>query len=72
MVINNDGCHLCRREIGISQPSNKSEMVVSAKGAVQQPLAPARRQKDDGLSQIDDSHAPTVVKPPTVSHCCRN
>jgi hypothetical protein len=68
VVVDDDGSHLRRREIGVVEPNNKALVVFSTEGLSDEPLAPSWRKKNHRVSQVDHGDPAAVVEPPSMAH----
>jgi hypothetical protein len=69
MVVNDDGNHLCRGEIGVAEALDESSMVFSAKGLGQEALLPTWWKKDHRVAQVNDGHSTSVIEAPSMADC---
>jgi len=68
VVVDDDGCHLRGRQIGIVELADELEMLVSCQCVGEELLTSARGQEDHRVAQIDHGDATTVVQPPPMPH----
>lgn len=68
MVVDDDGGQLRRGEIGVVEPTNKTQMVLGAEGSSEELLASSRREKNYRVAQVDHGDPTAVVEPPAMAH----
>ena len=68
MVIDDNGSHLGRREIGVVKPENEASVVFGTKGFSDEPLTSSGRKQNDRVTQVDHGDPTAVVESPSMAH----
>jgi len=68
MVVDDDGCHLRGRQIGIVELADELAMLLSCQRVGEELLTAAGGQEDHSVAQVDHGDPTTVVQTPSMPH----
>ena len=71
VVVDDDGCHLRGRQIGIVDFADELAMLFGRQSVGKELLTAARREEDHGIAQVDNRDSSTMIQPPPMAHGSR-
>jgi hypothetical protein len=72
VVVNDDGGHLRRREIGVVELADESAVSVGAQCLPEKPLSGAGGEEDHSVTEVDDGHSAALIEPPSMAYSRRD
>jgi len=66
VIVDDEGGHLRRGQIGIVQGADKVVVLLSGERRGQEPLSLPGREQDHGIAKIEDRHASALIETPSV------
>jgi hypothetical protein len=72
VIVEDDEGQLSRRQIGILEGADEASVILTRKGARQEPLPGSRREEHHCVPEVDDGYPPALIKPPAMPHCGRH
>jgi hypothetical protein len=68
VVVDDDRWHLGRGQVRVVHFFDESTVVLGAESPSEELLASSRRQKNHGVSKVDDRHATSAIEPPAMAY----